>query len=67
MRPALADGAAFVCGEMGHITSHALCRDQRAIWMHSVITFKCIQVRARRCMNRYTRIMHLRVEQVMHC
>ena len=38
MRLALTAGAAFVCGEMGHrrdpCSSHTLCRDQRAIWMH---------------------------------
>lgn len=41
MRLALAAGAAFVCGEMGHrrdlCSSHTLCRDQRAIWMHLMI------------------------------
>lgn len=38
MRPALAAGAAFVCGEMGHrrdpCSSYTLRRDQRVIRMH---------------------------------
>lgn len=41
MRPDLAAGAAFVCGEMGHrrdlCSSHTLRRDQRVIRMHLVI------------------------------
>lgn len=43
MRLALTAGAAFVCGEMGHrrdlCSSHTLCRDQRAIWMHLMIMY----------------------------
>lgn len=41
MRPALAAGAAFVCGEMSHrrgpCSSHTLRRDQRVIRMHLMI------------------------------
>lgn len=39
--PALAAGAAFVCGEMSHrrdpCSSHTLRRDQRVIRMHLII------------------------------
>lgn len=41
MRPALAAGAAFVCGEMGHrrdpCSSHTLRPDHRVIRMHLMI------------------------------
>lgn len=58
MRPALTTGAAFVCGEMGHgrdlCSSHTLCRDQRAIRIHLMISK---QARAHahmpRCMHAY--------------
>lgn len=43
MRLALTAGAAFVCGEMGHrrdlCSSHTLCGDQRAVWMHLMIAY----------------------------
>lgn len=42
MRLALTHGAAFIGGEMGHrrdlCSSHTLCGDQRATWMHLMMT-----------------------------
>lgn len=55
MRLALTAGAAFVCGEMGHrrdlCSSHTLCRDQRAAWMHLMIAARA---RAPTSVHRYT-------------
>ena len=61
MRLALTAGAAFVCGEMGHrrdlYSSHTLCRDQRAIWLHLMITHG--HVRTQECTGARTHTVSL--------
>lgn len=46
MRLVLTSGAAFVGGEMCYISSHTLCRDQRATWMHLMITYEHVHARS---------------------
>lgn len=63
MRLALTSGAAFVGGEMCHISSHALCTDQRAIWVHLMITYKHVHAHGVQVMFMHT---YNKTEQSKH-